>query len=114
MPTAPVLAEVKVYLGSDHSWTDDEVTAALLAETAAQAKVCKFPPDPDSPAEPLPYPADLAEALFRRIAHNLALRALPLGVQANISEMAVATTKVGGTDAEVRRLEAPHRKLVLG
>lgn len=113
MPTAPDLTAVSTYLGSDHSWTDAEVTAALLAETAAQAKVCTFPPDPTD-GDPLPYPADLAEALCRRVAHNLALRALPLGVQANITEMAVATTRVGGTDAEVRRLEAPHRRRVLG
>lgn len=114
MPTPPDLVAVKEYLGVDHSWSDAEVTDALEAETAAQAKAVRFPPDPLLPAEPLPYPADLAEALFRRVAHNLALRALPLGVQANISEMAVATTRVGGTDAEVRRLEAPHRKRVLG
>ena len=48
------------------------------------------------------------------MAHNLALRALPLGVQASISDMAVATTRVGGLDAEVARLEAPYRKVVFG
>lgn len=113
MPTAPALVVVKEYLGSDHSWTDTEISSALASETAAQVKVCRFPPDPD-PLAPLAYPADLAEALCRRVAHNLALRSLPLGVQATISEMAVATTSVGGTDAEVRRLERPHRKLVMG
>jgi len=35
-------------------------------------------------------------------------------VQASMSEAAVATTRVGGTDAEVRRLEAPFRKLSCG
>jgi hypothetical protein len=114
MPTPPDLPTVLTYLGTDSSWASEEVESALAAETAAQARVVKFPPDPDAPAEPLPYPADLAEALCRRVAHNLALRALPLGVQATISEMAVATTSVGGTDAEVRRLERPHRKLVIG
>jgi hypothetical protein len=114
MPTPPDLSAVKTYLGSDHSWSDPEISSALASETAAQVRVVRFPPDPDAPAAPLPYPADLAEALCRRVAHNLALRALPLGVQATISEMAVATTSVGGTDAEVRRLERPHRKLVLG
>lgn len=114
MPTPPDVPAVKDYLGTDHSWTDAQVEAALEAETAAQARVVKFPPDPADPAAPLPYPADLAEALCRRVAHNLALRALPLGVQATISEMAVATTSVGGTDAEVRRLERPHRKRILG
>ena len=114
MPTAPDLTAVKEYLGADHSWSDTEISSALASETAAQLKVCRFPLDPTPPAAPLAYPADLTEALCRRVAHNLALRALPLGVQATISEMAVATTSVGGTDAEVRRLERPYRRLVLG
>lgn len=113
MPTAPALADVLGYLGDNTSWTEDEITAALAAETAAQAAVVRFPADPEAPADPLPYPADLAEALFRRVAHNLALRALPLGVQASITDAAVATNFVGGTDAEVRRLEAPYRKRVV-
>jgi len=114
MPTPPSIADVNAYLGTEHSWTPAQVSAALAAETAAQARACRLPADPPAPAAPTPYPADLAEALCRRVAHNLALRALPLGVSANISEMSVATTKVGGTDAEVRRLEAPYRKLVIG
>lgn len=114
MPTAPVLNDVKAYLGSDHSWSDEVLQAALDAEIAAQAKVVKFPADPADPAPALPYPADLAEALMRRVAANLANRSLPLGVQANISEAAVATTRVGGGDREVRRLEAPWRRLVVG
>lgn len=61
-----------------------------------------------------PWESDLAEALNRRVAHNLALRGLPLGVQASITDTAVATNRVGGTDAEVKRLEAPYRRLVVG
>lgn len=101
----PTLAETKTYLGTGHSWSDAEITAALAAETAAQAAVCLVPVDP---------PADLREALFRRVAHNLAVRALPLGIQASMSEASVSTNRVGGTDAEVRRLEAPHRLVVIG
>lgn len=114
MPTPPSLTEVTDYLGADNSSAPGDIADAYATELAAQKWACRFPPDPELPAEPLPYPDDLAGALKRRVAHNLALRALPLGVQATISEMAVATTSVGGTDAEVRRLERPHRKLVLG
>lgn len=111
MPTPPPLPDVLDYLGSSgHSWTEEEVEAALLAETAAQAAVVRFPADPEPPAEPLPYPADLAEALCRRVAHNLAVRALPLGVQATVTDMAALNTYVGGTDAEVRRLELPYKR----
>ena len=98
-------ADVRAYLGPDVSWDDSAIQDALAAETAAQAAVCRIPD---------PCPADLVEALLRRVAHNLAVRALPLGVQASIAEGAIATNYVGGTDAEVRRLEAPHRKRVVG
>jgi len=113
MPVAPDLADVKAYLGTDVSWSDDEISAALASETAAQERVVRFPLDVD-PLDPDPYPADLAEALCRRVAANLANRALPLGVQANMSEAFVAQTRVGGGDREVRRLEAPWRRLVVG
>lgn len=113
MPTPPDLNDVLDYLGADRSWDSAQVGAALVAETAAQAAVVRFPADPPSPAAPLTYPPDLAEALFRRVAHNLAVRALPLGVQATITDAAALNTYVGGTDAEVKRLEAPYRKRVV-
>lgn len=122
MPTPPTLPELLAYLGpeAEASWgpygsqPGGPIDKALAAEIAAQAAVVRFPADPLPPEPPAPYPADLAEALFRRVSHNLAVRRLPLGVQANISEMAVATTRVGGTDAEVRRLEAPYRRMAVG
>lgn len=101
--TATVIRE---YLGTEVSWTDAAITDAVAAESAAQAAVCRLPDTTD-------YPADLMEALCRRVAHNLAVRALPLGVQATITDAAALNTYVGGTDAEVRRLEAPYRKLVV-
>jgi hypothetical protein len=116
MPTAPDLPAVKAYLSSigTISWTDPQITQALESEITAQANKVRFPVDPEPPAEALPYPADLADALCRRVARNLALRALPLGVQANITDGAVATTRIGGLDAEIREKEAPYRKKVMG
>lgn len=111
MPTPPALADVKAYLGDQNVWTDDEISAALAAETSAQTRVVKLPAETDPVSD---YPADLAEALCRRVAHNLALRGLPLGVSVDLTDTAVATNRVGGTDAEVRRLEAPWRRLVVG
>jgi hypothetical protein len=113
MPTPPTITQMLDYLGDSHSWDTPVVQAALDAETAAQARIVSLPADPN-PLAPLAYPADLSEALYRRVAHNLAVRSLPLGVQATMSEMAVSTTRVGGADAEVRRLEAPWRRLVVG
>jgi hypothetical protein len=108
MATPPDLAAVKAYLGDTHSWDDSAVEEARLAEIAAQSRACRIPVEEGA------YPADLDEALCRRVAHNLALRNLPLGIQANVSDMSVATTRVGGMDAEVRRLEGPWRKVVFG
>lgn len=114
----PDLTGAKDYLG-DVSWTDDEITSALASETTAQLNRCRVPShvddtDPDNPVTVYDYPDDLTEALYRRVAHNLALRGLPLGVQASVTEAAIAQTRVGGTDAEVSRLEAPWRRLVVG
>lgn len=106
---APTTEETTAYLAdSGSSWTPEQIAAAYAAEKAAQASVCKVPADAD------PWPADLAEALFRRVAHNLALRALPLGVAPSITDGAIAIARPGGTDAEVRRLEAPYRKRPVG
>ncbi|KHL18538.1 hypothetical protein CLV56_4006 [Mumia flava] len=105
---APVLGDVMAYLDDSSSWSDSVISSALASEKAAQAVRCRVPGDADD------WPADLVEALCRRVAVNLANRALPLGVQASISEAAVAQTRVGGTDREVTRLEAPYRRVTLG
>lgn len=104
----PTIDGLKEYLGNSHSWNDEELASAFLAESAAQATACRIPVDPAH------FPEDLEEALYRRVAHNLALRALPLGIQAAFAESAVATNRVGGTDAEVRRLEAPYKRMPVG
>lgn len=105
--TPPTPLEIDAYLGDDHSWGPDDVQSAYEAELNAQADVCRLPVDGS-------YPPALVEALGRRVAHNLAVRALPLGVQATVSDMSVATSRVGGADAEVRRLEGPYRKMLIG
>jgi hypothetical protein len=102
----PTVAEVTAYLGPDSSWSEDAVTSAYNAELAAQRKWCRIPNDH--------FPDDLGEALKRRVAHNLALRGLPLGVQATISDYSATTTRVGGEDAEVIRLERPYRRRSVG
>jgi hypothetical protein len=105
---APSVQEAMEYVGfADSGWGQADVESAYLAEKAAQASVCLVPGDDEA------WPADLAEALFRRVAANLAVRALPLGVQASMSEAYVATVRVGGGDREVERLEAPYRTIAV-
>lgn len=106
--SAPTEEDVQDYLGPDTGWSTTDIGSAYSAEKAAQAARCRVP------ADDAEWPADLVEALKRRVAVNLALRSLPLGLQALMSEGGVAQTRVGGGDSEVRRLEAPHRRLVVG
>ncbi|MEU5965950.1 hypothetical protein ABZ777_32495 [Micromonospora parva] len=102
--TGPVLDVPKVvhYLGQI-SATEETVGEALQAETFAQARVCRVG---------AVYPPDLREALLRRVARNLALRGIPLAVLRGDAE--AGATVLPGRDPEVRRLEAPHRKLPIG
>lgn len=102
---APTVEDVTAYLDDQgDSWTPEKIGEAYAAEKAAQASVCTVP------ADDAEWSADLAEALKRRVAHNLALRVLPLGVAPSITDGAVAIARPGGLDAEVRRLERPYRK----
>ena len=59
-------------------------------------------------------PTDLIEALYRRMAHAIALRTLPLGFQALIGGDTAAPVRVGGVDAEVVRLELPYKRRFVG
>lgn len=98
----PDADDVDDYLG-EHSWTADELSDALDAEAAAQRSVCRVP---------AAYPADLRQALLRRVARNLAMRRLPLAMPDSDSEG--GPTFVPGNDPEVRRLERPWRRLPVG
>lgn len=101
----PDLDELRDYLKIEIGDTsrDDDITSALAAETDAQRSVCRVP---------AAYPNDLREALHRRVARNLALRALPLAVLRGDAE--AGNTILPGRDPEVRRLEAPWRKRKMG
>jgi hypothetical protein len=114
---APDASACLAYLEAAGQSTNlEEVTAALATEVANQARRCQVPQvyDVDGVTLVDDYPPDLIEAAYRRVAHNIALRGLPLGVSPTITDGAVATSRVGGLDAEVGRLEAPYRRVVFG
>ena len=96
-----VLADVQAYVGST-SWGSVELQRALDAERAAQAKVCNVDV----------YGPDLREALLRRVARNLAARAVPLAQSSSFDGGQAVT--VPYNDPEIRRLEGPYRKRVIG
>ena len=103
---APTLTDVQNYLGgvSETSFTTAEITQALAAETVAQASICTIP---------TPFPADLAEALLRRVARNLALRSNLIGLPEGDAGIS-GPSFIPGRDSLVRMYEAPYRKWVVG
>lgn len=99
--SAVTLADVKAYLG-ETSESDEQITAALDAERAAQSAMC----DVDD------YGHDLREALKRRVARNLAARSVPVATFTSF-EGGGTSTRVPMVDAEIARLEAPYRRWVV-
>ena len=100
-PDASDTEDVLAYLGASTSATVADVADALEAEIWAQRRVCRIP---------VPYPADLAQALKRRVARNLAARAVPVA-SFTAFEGGSTSARVPQNDAEIRRFEAPFRKL---
>lgn len=100
----PVLADLQAYLGaSAASWTNPELQAVLDTELAAQRDVCRVPSA---------YPKTLQRAVLRRCARSLALQGMPLAVLPGDAESGPLV--LPRNDPEVRRWEAPYRKLTVG
>lgn len=101
----PGLTAVKAYLSSNGgtSAPDDVITEALNAEAANQRIMCYT----DS------YGYDLAEALKRRVARNLAARSVPIASFTTF-EGGATQQRVQRYDAEVSRFESPYRRVVVG
>lgn len=117
MPTPPDIDAVLTYLGELDADAERKavIAGALATEIIAQRNAVRasaFGTDPASPAPPVAYPADLAEAVCRRVARNLALRNVPLAVLQSDAEGGPLTTP--GKDPEIRRLEGPYRRLPSG
>lgn len=106
MSAVPDVAACQAYLGSAAaSWTADQFEDAFAAERKSQARKCRVPA-----AAATTWPDDLAEALFRRVHRNLAMRNLPLSVQ----QVEGGGIRIGSSDSEIRRLEGPFRKVRVG
>ena len=110
------------YIGSDAAarWAEvngqdttyPQIDDALAAERIVQLGVVSYPVSGyTSTADDLDTSA-LDEALKRRVQRNLAMRALPLAIQAGDAE--TAPVRLGSSDPEVRRLEARYRRRVVG
>lgn len=108
--SAPGVEVVQEYLTSlGNTSSEASVAKAYAAELGNQARVCDIP----EVEEDEDWPADLIEALCRRVAVNLNVRNLTLGVQTSITEAAFGAVRVGGGDREVDRLEGPFRTIAI-
>jgi hypothetical protein len=98
----PVIADVETYI-EDVTWDPDVLQDALDAEAAAQRARIR--------ASAL-YTADVRQALLRRVQRNLAMRRLPLATPEG--DAGAGGAFIPRIDPEIRRLEAPYRRLVVG
>lgn len=102
---ATLVEQLKTYLGASAAqYTDAVLLGVINTESAAQQKVVQ-------PVYLVEY--DVIEALMRRCQRNLAMRALPIGLTDAGGDTG-ARSYVPGRDPEIRRLEAPYRKIVIG
>jgi hypothetical protein len=108
----PTLEEVRAWIQVPVSaLSDEQLQQVIDAELALQMSGIVVPDTPEPPDPPVPYPPELEQALFRRVAHQVALRGLPLGI---ISDVESAPIQAAAWDSEVARLEQPWQRMVLG
>lgn len=100
----PIVDDVARYLkAAAASWSQSELQDELDSEFEHQQAKCGVR---------AVYPTPLRKALLRRVQRALAMRALPLATQQGDADG--GSFLLPGNDPEVRRLEAPYRKLVGG
>lgn len=110
------VADVVAYIGGPNAaatWADPDtdpvtytrIADALAAESAAQLMRVTYPVE----SGVTDYP-DLDEALKRRVQRNLSMRSLPQAIDTTTGD----AIRIGGTDPEIRRLEAPYRVRTMG
>lgn len=100
----PTVADYRAYApDGGKSISDATILEALNAESAAQRNAIEVPAS---------YPADLREALLRRTMRNLAMRTMPYAVPQGSAEG--GPDFLPGNDPEVKRLEKPYQRWVVG
>lgn len=97
------IPQLRTYLG-DTSETDQALLDALAAERVDQANRCRVNR----------YTEALREALLRRVARNLAARAIRVTTFTSFEGGGGASQRVPQSDPEIRRLEGPYRRRTVG
>lgn len=106
MADFPTLADVKAWMKLDPSDTSDDV-ALTEGMSAAQAHMRTQTVVDDYAGD---LPGDLRESFFLRVQRYLARRNSPDGL---VGFSDFGPVRVSSFDADIERLEGPHRKVVL-
>jgi hypothetical protein len=102
MGARPTLVEVREWIGVPATvLTDAQLGQVLDAESDKQAAYCLIPAEPDA------FPAALSQALYRRVAREVAARSVPLGLLGDGIEY--GPSRLPALDAQVESHEAPYR-----
>jgi hypothetical protein len=105
------LAALREWIGIPATIVDDPALQQVVdAELVIQATKCRLPTD--ETGAPLPLPPDLVQALYRRVAREIAARDLPLGMLG--AETDFGPARLSRFDAEIERLEGSRRIMVVG
>ena len=100
----PTVTDVRAWTSvTVQSLSDAQVQQILDTENALQAAACKWGDE---------YPPNLAQAILRRCAREIAGRQLPLGLTADTTGE-YAPVRLPAYDVEIERLEAPFRVIAV-
>lgn len=102
----PTVDAVRAWIQVPATILDDPQLAGVIgSEAELQLALLTF--------DPLgPYRDDVVQALYRRVARQVAARGVPLGILGSDAEY--GGVYLGRWDAEIARLEGPSRALVMG
>lgn len=104
MPTAGDVLDYLTSGGQSSSFSEQQIESFLASERAAQARRCRIPAS---------YPPDLRMALLRRVQRAMAMKGIVYDGETTDFDGGTTTFRPT-SDPEIRRLEAPYRKVILG
>jgi hypothetical protein len=108
MAGVPSIDAVRAWTQIPRTAIDDvSLQQVIDGELDNQARYCRVPDLPDD------YPEMLAQALYRRVAREVAGRGIPLGLLGDPASES-GGLRLATFDAEVERLEGPLRIVVFG
>lgn len=107
MADIPTIEELREELDLGARHTDAKIQRKLDAELAKQTKKCGVDVDGERVRRD-PYPADLLDALIRRVSRSLAVADEPLGIITGAGDGNVGLGRVSGRDREIERLESDY------